>query len=157
MEDFDYTLRARFLGYEPRTFKHLITTTDVMETWGDLTKQRLRWQRGTLETLMKHGWQKYTRKLWLGQLLSYSMTFVFAAVIFAWGYTLYMGVTPQLIWLSIIPIFMLAQYAETRSTGWKETLLAVLLIPLWFYDLYRIGIYWLAASRVIRKTHPEWN
>lgn len=157
VEDFDITLTLRFNGFKPRTFKHLITTTDVMETWSDLTNQRVRWQRGTLETLLKYGWRKHTKKMWLGQTLSYAMTLLFIAIFSAWGLTIYMHTTPSYLWLSVTPIFMLAQYVETRLAGPRETLVAVLLIPLWFYDLYRIWVYWIAAGRVIRKTQSVWN
>lgn len=157
VEDFEMTLALRFLGYHPRTFKHLITITDVMETWRDLTRQRLRWQHGTLETLMHYGFRKYTRALWLGQITSYLLTFVFFAMFLAWGLTVYMGVPPDPRWLLITPVFVLAQFVETRRAGFRSTALAVLLLPLWLYDLYRLWIYWVAALRVVRRHETVWQ
>ena len=157
VEDFDVTLALRFNGYQPRTFKHLTTTTDVMETWGALSRQRLRWQQGTLETLLHHGWRRYTRMLWLGQVVSYLMTVVFLAAFVAIGLTIQLGVVPDPRWLLATPIFMLSQFAETRRAGIKATALAVALVPLWLYDLYRLAIYWIAAVRVVRRTQAAWH
>ena len=157
VEDFDVTLALRFNGYQPRTFKHLTTTTDVMETWGALSRQRLRWQRGTLETLLHYGWRRNTRRLWLGQVVSYLMTGVFLAAFAAIGLTIHLGVVPDPRWLLTTPIFMLSQFMETRSAGFKATALAVALIPLWLYDLYRLVIYWIAAVRVVRRTQAVWH
>jgi cellulose synthase/poly-beta-1,6-N-acetylglucosamine synthase-like glycosyltransferase len=157
VEDFDVTLRVRFAGYRPRTFKHLVTTTDVMETWRDLSRQRLRWQRGTLETLLRYGWRRHTRRLWLGQVASYLMTLVFLAMLAAWGYTIHAGIAPDLKWLLIIPVFVVSQLVETRRAGVRATLLAMALVPLWLYDLYRLCIYWIAAGRVVLRTQTVWH
>jgi cellulose synthase/poly-beta-1,6-N-acetylglucosamine synthase-like glycosyltransferase len=45
-------------------------TTEVMTTWGDLARQRLRWKRGALENLADYGWTSVTRVYWGRQLLS---------------------------------------------------------------------------------------
>ena len=157
VEDFDVTLAVRFYGYQPRTFKHLTTTTDVMETWGALSRQRLRWQQGTLETLLRHGWRRHTRKLWLGQVVSYLMTGFFLAAFAAIGLTIHLGAVPDLRWLLVTPIFMLAQFVETRRAGIRAVALAAVLVPLWFYDLYRLVIYWIAAARVVRRSQAVWH
>lgn len=157
VEDFDVTLAVQFHGYTPRTFKHLTTTTDVMETWRALSQQRLRWQRGTIETLLRYGWRRHTRKLWLAQIASYLMTVLFLATVLAWGlaFGLHGGGDPR--WLLLTPVFMASQFVETRGAGRKATLLAVALFPLWAYDLYRLAIYWIAAARVVRRTQAVWH
>ena len=50
--------------------KECLLTTEVMETWGDLARQRLRWKRGAFENLRDYGLTRITVPYWGRQLLS---------------------------------------------------------------------------------------
>lgn len=51
-EDFELTLKLEHLGYEVVSPKECTLSTEVMETWRDLARQRLRWRRGAVENLI---------------------------------------------------------------------------------------------------------
>jgi poly-beta-1,6-N-acetyl-D-glucosamine synthase len=155
-EDFEITLAIKALGYQPRCYKDLHVVTDVMETWGDLARQRIRWQRGTIETLRSYGWSPLTRRLWRAQALAYASTFVTALVLAAWGGTIMLGATPDLRWLLLLPVYAVEQVVTTRRAGWAPALVAGLLVPMWAYDLFRVSIYWIALSRSLRRTDAAW-
>jgi cellulose synthase/poly-beta-1,6-N-acetylglucosamine synthase-like glycosyltransferase len=53
-------------------------TTEVMETWGDLARQRLRWKRGAMENLMHFGLTRVTLEHWARQLWTLIGIFVVA-------------------------------------------------------------------------------
>lgn len=52
-EDFDTTVKVLKAGYDVRVSKARVYT-EAPDTWTDLYKQRLRWYRGNLMTLLKH-------------------------------------------------------------------------------------------------------
>jgi cellulose synthase/poly-beta-1,6-N-acetylglucosamine synthase-like glycosyltransferase len=49
-EDNELTLALLHLGYKVISPKGARLTTEVMESWGDLYRQRLRWKRGAIRT-----------------------------------------------------------------------------------------------------------
>lgn len=155
-EDFEITLAIQALGYEPRCFRDLHVVTDVMETWGDLARQRIRWQRGTIETLRQYGWSPLTRRLWLTQAVAYGTTFITLLVLCAWTTFALSGGDADLRWLAILPVFVLEQWLTSRRAGTAPALTAALLLPMWGYDMFRLAVYWTALLRSLRGTTATW-
>jgi poly-beta-1,6-N-acetyl-D-glucosamine synthase len=155
-EDFEITLALKQLGYRPRCFKHLRVVTDVMETWGDLFRQRLRWQRGTIETLGAYGLSALTRRLWAVQVLTYSSTLLIGAMAAMFGYMLFSGADFDARWLAIMPLFALEQVVSSWRAGLAPRVVAALLLPMWCYDVFRVGTYWVALFRSLRRTDVAW-
>lgn len=155
-EDFEITLALKSLGYKPRCFKQLRVVTDVMETWGDLYRQRLRWQRGTIETLQKYGWTEHSKWLWLTQVLTYASTFVLLLVLASWSGAVAYGFQFSLAWALILPIFMLEQTVSSWRGGVGARLIAFSLIPMWFYDVFRTVVYWIALGKSLFKVDKAW-
>lgn len=155
-EDFEFTLALQQLGYYPHCYRDLRVVTDVMETWRDLARQRIRWQRGTIETLRSYGWNTLTRRLWFNQFLTYGSTAITLLVIAAWSMVALLGAKPDLRWLLILPIFSLEQFVSSRRAGWAPATLAASLLPMWFYDAFRVTIYWVALGRSLRRTTATW-
>jgi biofilm PGA synthesis N-glycosyltransferase PgaC len=156
-EDFEVTLAMQALGYQPRCFKDLRVVTDVMETWPDLARQRIRWQRGTVETLRAYGWTPLTRRLWRTQIVSYASTLITLAILTAWGLAIAGGIEDfDRRWLLLFPLFIVEQVVATRRSGWAPTIVAALLVPMWFYDMFRLGIYWIALTRSLRRAPAVW-
>ena len=69
-EDNELTLALRHLGWRILAPKQCLLTTEVMETWRDLARQRLRWKRGAFENLGDYGLTRITAPYWGRQLLS---------------------------------------------------------------------------------------
>jgi poly-beta-1,6-N-acetyl-D-glucosamine synthase len=155
-EDFEITLALKQLGYRPRCFKHLRVVTDVMETWRDLFHQRLRWQRGTIETLGTYGLSPLTRRLWAVQVLTYSSTLLIGAMTAMVAYVLLAGGDFDPRWMALLPLFAVEQVVSSWRAGWGPRAVAALLLPMWCYDVFRIGTYWVALIRSLRRADVAW-
>ena len=59
-EDFDITLKMLKAGKVVQALSNAIVYTEAPATWKDFYKQRLRWNRGTFQTLQKH-WNIFRR------------------------------------------------------------------------------------------------
>ncbi|MFW6064968.1 MAG: glycosyltransferase [Candidatus Natronoplasma sp.] len=53
-EDFDTTVKMRKLGKTVQASSGAVVFTEGPDTWKDLYKQRLRWNIGTIQTILKH-------------------------------------------------------------------------------------------------------
>lgn len=155
-EDFEITLTLKMLGFQPRCSKNLIVTTDVMTTWGDLYRQRLRWQRGTLETLHGIGYNWVTRKMFWTIVLCYLATIFMALTIILWGVVVVFGLGVSYAWLAIMPVFMVEQWVTARRAGKKAAATAAAMIPMFVYGLFRSFVYWVALFKAVRNADRVW-
>lgn len=155
-EDFEITLTLKMLGFKPRCSKYLVVTTDVMTTWRDLYRQRLRWQRGTLETLHGIGYNKVTRKMFWTIGLCYLATILMALTIILWGAVVAFSLGVNYVWLAVIPIFMIEQGVTAKHAGPKAAAVAASMIPMFVYGLFRSWVYWVALFKAVRNTDKVW-
>jgi cellulose synthase/poly-beta-1,6-N-acetylglucosamine synthase-like glycosyltransferase len=156
-EDYELTVALKRVGYDPRCAIDCVVVTDVMPTWHDWMVQRLRWQRGTLETLFTYGFVEHTRKAWAVQAWTYFRSVIPLLMLMTWGYALaFEGVAFYPFWLLIIPVFMLDQLVATWNAGWKARIYATLIIPLWIYETYQSVAYWQALRLALRGGEKEW-
>jgi cellulose synthase/poly-beta-1,6-N-acetylglucosamine synthase-like glycosyltransferase len=156
-EDFEITLALKQLGYDPHCFKHLKVVTDVMETWSDLFRQRLRWQRGTIETLGLYGLTPLTRRLWAVQVLTYSSTVLVLGMLGLTSFVLASGAHYDPRWLALVPLFAVEQVVSSWRGGVGARVVAALLLPMWCYDVFRLSTYWVALSRSLRRADAAWS
>jgi cellulose synthase/poly-beta-1,6-N-acetylglucosamine synthase-like glycosyltransferase len=61
VEDFSMTLDLKGAGWGVAVARRAYTRTDVPLTVAALWRQRMRWQRGTVDELRKRGWAPHTR------------------------------------------------------------------------------------------------
>lgn len=156
-EDYELTVALKRVGYDPRCAIDCVVVTDVMPTWHDWMVQRLRWQRGTLETLFAYGFVDHTRKAWAVQMWTYFRSIIPLLMLGIWAYALaFEEVALHLFWLLIIPVFMLDQLVATWNAGWKARIYAALIIPLWVYETYQSIAYWKALRLALRGGEKEW-
>ena len=156
-EDYELTVALKRVGYDPRCAIDCVVVTDVMPTWHDWMVQRLRWQRGTLETLFTYGFVEHTRKAWAVQAWTYFRSVIPLLMMMTWGYALaFEGVAFYPFWLLIIPVFMLDQLVATWNAGWRARIYATLIIPLWIYETYQSVAYWQALRLALRGGEKEW-
>ncbi|WP_426513168.1 glycosyltransferase family 2 protein [Dactylosporangium sp. McL0621] len=157
-EDIELTFAVQALGYRPVAPAKATALTDSMPTWQALKDQRIRWQRGMLDSLRLYGWNRRTAGNWLrqagiyfGSLLGPAyVTFlaVFAAV------TGGLPFDPR--WLPLTLLFLLERVWTVRRGRPGDVLLAALLVPEWLYEQWRSGVYWLAAWKTVRGADREW-
>lgn len=156
-EDYELTVALKRIGYEPLNARDCIVITDVMTTWKDWSTQRVRWQRGTLDTLSMYGWVPHTRKAWMVQGWSYFRSTIPLLMILFWAYALtFETVTFQPFWTAVIPIFMIDQLVASWKAGWRGRLYALVILPMWLYDLAQSFVYWRALLRSLRRSEAVW-
>jgi biofilm PGA synthesis N-glycosyltransferase PgaC len=160
VEDFELTLAIRELGYSVTSTKRAQMVTDLMPTIKDLEAQRMRWYRGTIETMWMYGWKPYTRFTWVS--IVYNMTTSFLgplsllALMFAY---LAVGNPPSFLALAILaPLFVLEGWLAARRLGSKRAqIMALTFFPLYAYELINLAIYWRALTHALRRKEALWD
>jgi biofilm PGA synthesis N-glycosyltransferase PgaC len=156
-EDYELTIALKRLGYDPRCARDCIVVTDVMPTWRDWTIQRLRWQRGTIETLFTYGFVEHTRKAWFVQTWTYFRTSIPILMLLVWTYAPALeAVSFHPLWLLMIPVFMLDQLVASWAAGKRGRIYAALIIPMWIYENVQAVVYWKALRLALRGGQKEW-
>jgi poly-beta-1,6-N-acetyl-D-glucosamine synthase len=155
-EDFEVTVALRCLGYRPRSPKDCTVETDVMPTWGELYTQRIRWQRGTLETLREYP-RLVSFPLWLVQVWTYLRSLIWPLMIGLIAVAAYFDVLQLWSWwLLMLPLMAVDQIVTTWRAGWRARLLAAVLLPGVMFDNFRGVVYWMALWKSLRKHTPTW-
>jgi cellulose synthase/poly-beta-1,6-N-acetylglucosamine synthase-like glycosyltransferase len=157
-EDNELTLALLHLGHKIIAPAECHLTTEVMETWGDLHRQRLRWKRGALENLFDYGLTRYTAKYWGRQLLSATGLFVTFAYLSTLVGTFVATGTVHLhpVWMAVTAIFSLEQAITVRDRGWPMSMLAAVLIVEMPYDFFLQATHARALWDALRKSEGRW-
>lgn len=152
-EDNELTLAILHLGLRILCPPECALTTEVMPTWRDLFRQRLRWKRGALENLVDYGWTPATRKYWGRQLLSFVGVVVIFTYLAAVGHALAVtgSVTVAPVWLAVTAIFVVERVVTVRSRGPGQMLLAATLVVEMVFDVF------LQAAQAKAFWDAAWN
>lgn len=157
-EDSHMTFDVKTLGYKTPSPMDCWVLTEVMPTWGQLWKQRRRWQLGALENLKSFGWLTkvtwaYTARQFVGFLemlfiLGYIVTTVFSVTEGQFH------IIP--LWTFVGAIFWLERIVSARRAGRKAMLLAASMLPELGYGMFLKAVnaysYWKLAS----NTQTPW-
>lgn len=156
-EDNELTLALLHLGYEIVSPKECGLTTEVMQTWGDLARQRLRWKRGAIENLLDYGLTHVTFRYWVRQALSalgVFVTFVYLVTI-AWALTLgTFAIKP--FWLYVTAVFVIERVVTVRKRGIVQMLIAAPVVIEMVFDIFLQAVQAQAFIQAIRKTERSW-
>lgn len=124
-EDNELSFALLHLGYRIASPPECTLTTEVMPTWRELWKQRLRWKRGAIENCVQYGLTRYTAKYWAMQVLSLAgllVTSVYLTTV-VWGLcTGTMHVHPFWLWVTLV--FVAERVVTVRQRGWVQMVLA---------------------------------
>jgi cellulose synthase/poly-beta-1,6-N-acetylglucosamine synthase-like glycosyltransferase len=158
-EDNELTLALKTLGGRMRSPAPCRVTTEVMSTWRDLFRQRLRWQRGGLENVGAYGLTRTTDKYWVQQVtLAYGvialnsylalMTIaLLAADSFRWS--------P--FWLAVGAVFMLERLVTVWAVGWRGRLLALpMLFEIGYALFLQVAFVW-SLVQIATGRKAGWN
>jgi cellulose synthase/poly-beta-1,6-N-acetylglucosamine synthase-like glycosyltransferase len=157
-EDNELTLALLHLGHKIIAPAECHLTTEVMETWGDLHRQRLRWKRGALENLLEYGLTRYTLKYWARQVLAavgLAVTFGYLSTIVA-SVALTGSLHLHPVWMAITGVFIVEQVVTVRDRGLKMMLLASVLIIEMPYEFFLQGTHARALWMAVRKSERRW-
>jgi poly-beta-1,6-N-acetyl-D-glucosamine synthase len=153
-EDFEITLALRSLGYRCVIPRGCHSRTEVMPTMRAWFKQRLRWQFGTLESLLAYGFNRVTWgwKGWTRQALFHVR---FLSQFLLWFVLAYSLMTsgpsfPPFI-LACLTVVFAERIISVWGTGWPGRLLAALIVPEFMYGVsegsYLVAAIWKACRR----------
>ena len=160
-EDFEITLASRTLGYQCVIPQGCDSHTEVMPTMRAWFKQRLRWQFGTLESLLAYGFNRVTWG-WKGWARQAMFHVRFLAQFLLWFVLAHALLTTGATFPSFIVACLAVVYAERLISvwpaGWRGRLLAALVLPEFLYGVSE-GAYLLAAIWKIGRGKPltDWG
>ncbi len=139
-EDFDTTMKVLKSGRAVQASTHAMSYTEAPETIGGLYKQRIRWNRGNLQTLMKHKDVVTNSRFGMLQKFGYPLVFLtmialpFLSMVVA-GFTILALVNGE--WFFILVTFLVFVALEAVLAAiavimdeeeWKLILIAPLLV-----------------------------
>lgn len=134
VEDYDLTYELRRLGWETKVSYEVRAYTEAMPTLRTLWAQRMKWQTGTVEDLIRQGIDRYNYREWLVELRAIALT-IFRLV---WLTTMVLfavfGIlTLQWFWI-MLPLFFVAtdmkRALRVPHRDKRDVLLAAAFFPL---------------------------
>ncbi|TDD65222.1 glycosyltransferase family 2 protein [Jiangella aurantiaca] len=156
-EDNELTFALLHLGYEVLSPKECTLVTEVMPTWRDLWKQRLRWKRGAVENCFQYGVTPVTWRYWGRQLLTMAgvaVTFIYLTSI-AVAIAVDGGVSLQPVWMAVTGVFILERVVTVSDRGWRHMVAAATMFEL-VYDIFLQLVHAKAYADVILNRERKW-
>jgi cellulose synthase/poly-beta-1,6-N-acetylglucosamine synthase-like glycosyltransferase len=145
VEDYETTLTLKESGWKVTANQLCIAYTDLMPTLRELIQQRERWSRGTVDTLRRRGWTKFT---W-HSIATILMGLIGFAYILGWGSGQLVllarhGFAHQPLLWALFGFWIVYPALRVRNLGWKAMLVEAALLPELVYTVVRT--YWLVSS-----------
>ena len=157
-EDNELTLALLHLGYKVVAPKGCRLTTEVMESWRDLYRQRLRWKRGALENLREYGVTRVTAAYWGRQAMTFLGIVVTLAYLLSLGHSLAVDGTVHLnpLWLAVTGIFIAERVVTVRSRGPLQMTLAGTLVVEMSFDIFLQAVHAKAIWDTLIGRERKW-
>ena len=157
-EDNELTLALLHLGYRVISPKACSLTTEVMPTWRDLYRQRLRWKRGAIENLRDYGLTRVTARYWGRQLFTFVGIMVTLAYLVTLGWSLAANGSADLrpLWLVVTGIFVVERIVTVRARGPVQMALAATLLVEMTFDIFLQAIHLRAIWDALVNNERKW-
>jgi biofilm PGA synthesis N-glycosyltransferase PgaC len=157
-EDNEITLALKTLGDRCLPGPGCATVTEVMPTFRDLYRQRMRWQKGALSDLRRYGLTGVTLMYWLRQAALYSgfCASIICWAIMSWSMTVHPGINVG--WtIGILGINLAERLWTVRKVGPKGMVLSALVLPEFGYDVFRMVVFFRALAAELGQRQIAWN
>lgn len=158
-EDNELTLALKSLGATMTSPYQCTVTTELMPTWGNLWKQRQRWQRGALENLSAYGITRATVRYWGQQVgIGYGAVALNSALLLM--LITFLSIDQWIwfpFWTIIGLIFVVERVVTVWRGGWKARLLAVILLPELAYDVYLQVVFVKCLIDIALARRARWG
>jgi cellulose synthase/poly-beta-1,6-N-acetylglucosamine synthase-like glycosyltransferase len=157
-EDDEITLALKTLGHRCVPVDGCHTTTEVMPTWPDLWRQRVRWQKGALSDLYAYGLTRVTATYWLRQLAIYAGLAVSVAC--WWIIIVSIAHHPgfNVAWTAgILGVNFVERLWTVRRAGPWGMLMSILMIPEFGYDVFRMAVFLRALADALMGRDIAWG
>lgn len=158
-EDNEITLAVKSLGYDCISPHGCSVVTELMPTWRDLWRQRVRWQRGALENLREYGVTRVTAPYLATQLLMgvSALVFLMYLAMMCWGVLAGGHIVFSPFWLSLGAVFFVERAWTVRCGGRRAIGLAVAMVPEMAYDLFIQAVWFRCAFGALIRDTVEWH
>ncbi|NDL56360.1 glycosyltransferase [Phytoactinopolyspora mesophila] len=155
-EDNELTFALKHLGFTVIAPAVCTLETEVMQSWRELWRQRLRWKRGAVENCFQYGFTKVTRTYWARQLLTFFGLVVTAAYLTTLTIAFSTGnVNIKLFWMLLTLLFVVERVVTVRYRGWKRMALAATMYELLF-DFFLQACHAKAYFGAFFRTAKSW-
>jgi cellulose synthase/poly-beta-1,6-N-acetylglucosamine synthase-like glycosyltransferase len=157
-EDFEISLTLQHLGYRILAPRECTLTTEVMETWRDLARQRLRWKRGAMENLMRFGLTRVTLEHWARQIWTLIGIFVVLTYLatLVWAIFVVHDLNLHPLWIAVSCVFAVERAVTVRKRGWKQAAVASLLVAEMPFDLFLQAVHLRAWWQLLLGAERKW-
>ncbi len=156
-EDNELSLALMHLGYRIVAPAECTLETEVMTSWSDLARQRVRWKRGAVENIVDYGLTRVTGPYWGRQVLAalgVLATFLYLAQPGVGAGLRADGCSPS---GSRRPgVFVLERVVTVRRRGWRQMLLAAPLVVEMVYDLFLQLVQAQALAQALLRHERRW-
>lgn len=158
-EDNEITLAIKHLGWATLSPRECWVVTEIMPTWKDFIRQRLRWQRGALENLRTYGLTGITLPYVIKQCAMYFGIIAVSLMLFTSALFAYLDLyTAPHGWLWIpLAVFVAERVWTVRRQGLAAMALAAPLVFEFAYDGVQQWVYLRAASDTLRGKGRQWH
>ncbi len=157
-EDNELTLAVRSLGADLLSPQECRVSTELMPTWRDLWRQRMRWQRGALENIGAYGLTSATARYWMQQ------TAIGYGTVALWSFfavttiSLLAGVLVVFpFWLAVGAVFWVERVTTVWRSGWVPRLLAATLVVELAYDVFLQSVYIASLFDIATGRDRQWS
>ncbi|WP_202980475.1 glycosyltransferase family 2 protein [Microbacterium caowuchunii] len=157
-EDSELTLALKTRGWRLVAPLECECYTELMPTWVDLHRQRVRWYKGMLDNLRSYGPSPVTLR-YFGQqfmigtgIITIAMLIVLTALSIAAGSFAF-----QPFWLALGAVFVVERILSVWPAGPKGRLVTAAVIPEIFYDLALQTAFVHAVWLAMLRRDTSWN
>lgn len=155
-EDNELSLALMHLGYGILAPADCTLQTEVMTSWRDLARQRLRWKRGALENVVDYGFTRVTAAYWGRQALSALGVLITLLYLLTLASGVLMGMHVHPFWLGASAVFSIERVVTVRRRGWQQMVLAAPLVIEFFYDVFLQAVQGWALIQAVLKQERKW-
>ena len=161
VEDHELTYRLREAGFRTYVSPTVRAFTDGMKNMRSLWGQRMKWQAGTLQDLLRFGLNRLTVKAWREQIVNLMGPVIRMLWVFVISLALYLDTLTIVWWGLLVPLLFIAVNLKNAvripfKDKW-DIILAITILPTEFLAIIRGG--WILASwgEILRKkiTHKH--
>jgi cellulose synthase/poly-beta-1,6-N-acetylglucosamine synthase-like glycosyltransferase len=158
-EDNEITLALKTLGARLISPRRCRVVTELMPTWGDLWRQRERWQRGALENIGMYGVSSATARYWMQQIgIGYGVLALNAYFLLMVVSVLALHYVPVVVfWLLVGLLFAVERVVTVWDGGWRARLLAAPLVIELGYDWVLQLVYVKSLVDIALGRSKQWS
>ncbi len=158
-EDFELSMALLHNGWEIKKMLKVQVSTAVKPDFRSLHIQRIRWDRGINDALIKYGMTRHTAMVWVRrsiyalQCLATVLSLAFLLVnIFYWH-----SFSMHWFWIVLGLIIATEKALTVRSRGWKNIVAAGVLIPEMPYDIFLMTSFVKSIAHSALNKQTVWR